>query len=433
MTPDPKNEEFARFGNLLAGARGPNAARRAARAVHLASALDSQHGKGPTVSRAIGPVNEPSRILAKIAQSGLARTAVLLTALMILAGCDSQAKVGQDVVRPVKVAVAGDAAGGRTLTYSGVVRPRIESMVGFRVPGKIVERLVNVGDRIEVDQVIARLDDTDLQLAERSAKAAVDAARSRRDMARNNLERGKALLPSSAISKAEYDSRNNEMDSAASVLDSAEAQLRQAVNAVGYAMLKADKAGIVTAVSAEPGQVVSAGQAVILLAHRDETEIAVAVPEQDAGYLAVGQPTKITLWAGPKVSIAGRIREIAGQADSASRTYAIRVSVSEAPPNLRLGMTASVALRIDDQAPGIVVPVAAMTESDGGSVVFIVDPKSKTVRKAKVTVAGTAENGVRIAEGLHTGDLVVTAGVQFLRDGMPVRLPTERQQARAGS
>jgi membrane fusion protein, multidrug efflux system len=129
------------------------------------------------------------------AKSALTRAALLLSLAALLAGCGSEAKVSQEVVRPVKVAIAGEATYGRTVRYSGVVRPRIESSVGFRVAGKIVERLVNVGDRVEADQVIARLDDTDLRLAENSAKAAVDSARSRRDIARDNLERGKALLP----------------------------------------------------------------------------------------------------------------------------------------------------------------------------------------------------------------------------------------------
>ena len=148
----------------------------------------------------------------------------------------------KEVARPVKVAVVGDAERGRTLTYSGVVRPRIESAVGFRVPGKIIERLVNVGDNVEIDQIIARLDDIDLGLAEHSAKAAVNSARSRRDVARDNLQRGKVLLPTATISQAAYDTRRNEMDAAASALESAQAQLRQATNAVGYATLRAHKA-----------------------------------------------------------------------------------------------------------------------------------------------------------------------------------------------
>jgi len=361
------------------------------------------------------------------------RLILLVPLAAMLAGCIGEAKVAQEIVRPVKVAVVGEAGGGRTLTYSGVVRPRIESAIGFRVGGKIVQRLVNVGDRVEVGEVIARLDENDLQLAENSAKAAVASARSRRDVARDNFERGKALLPQAIISQQAYDTRLNELDAAASALDSVEAQLRLATNSVEYATLKADKAGVVTSVMGEPGQVVSTGQTIITLAQAGETEIAVAVPEQDSGHLAIGEPAKITLWAGPRVSIAGRIREIAGQADPTSRTYAIRISIPEAPPIMRLGMTASVALRIDDEAAAVVVPVAALTESDGSPVVFVVEPANKTVRKAAVTAAGIAEDGVRITSGLSPGDLVVIAGAQFLRDGMRVRLPNERRQARSDS
>jgi RND family efflux transporter MFP subunit len=343
--------------------------------------------------------------------------------------CKDEAKVEQEIVRPVKVAVVGEQVRGRALIYSGVVRPRIESDLGFRVPGKIVERTINVGDPVKVDQVIARLDDTDLLLAENSARAAVAAARSRRDVAKDNLERGNALLPRAIISQAAYDTRRNEFDAAVSALDAAEAQLRQASNAVGYAALKADKAGIVTAVSGEPGQVVSAGQPVIRLAQAGETEIAVFVPEQDSGQLTIGQQAKISLWAGPRLGFEGRIREIAGQADPSSRTYAVRITVSGSPSIMRLGMTASVKLRIDDESAAMVVPLTALTESEGSSAVFVVDPASKAVRKIEVTVAGLADGGVRIAKGLHPGDLVVVAGVQFLRDGMRVRLPDEHHPA----
>ena len=363
----------------------------------------------------------------------------LLVLSMLLAACQapaapaasSAAAARAEIVRPVKVAVVGAGAAGRVLNYSGVVRPRIESALGFRVPGKIVERTVNVGDRVEVGQVIARLDDTDLKLAENAAQAAAAGARTRRDVASDNVDRAKALLPKAIIAKATYDTRRNELDAAAAALDSAEAQLRQAANAVEYATLRADNAGIVTVVTAEPGQVVSAGQSVIMLAHAGEMEIAVAVPEQDAGYLKIGQPAKVTLWAGPRMSIEGRIREIAGQADAASRTYSVRISVSAPPRTMGLGMTASVAIRIDDQAVPVVVPLTAVTESDGSPVVFVLDPANKAVRKTPVVVGAMAEDGVRIAEGLHAGELVVTAGVQFLRDGMRVRLPDERRQARS--
>jgi membrane fusion protein, multidrug efflux system len=358
---------------------------------------------------------------------------LLLPLVLALGGCKSEAKVEPEIARPVKVAVVGEAVRGRTLTYSGVVRPRIESAVGFRIPGKIVERLVNTGDRVEVGQVIARLDDTDLRLAENSAKAAVDSARSRRDVTRDNFERARVLLSKGFMTRADYDTRHNEFDAAVSALDAAEAQLRQAANAVDYTTLRADKAGIVTAVVAEPGQVmnsVTAGQPVIMLAHADETEIAVAIPEQDAGSLAVSQPATISLWAGGRTSIEGAIREIAGQADAASRTYAVRIAVNRPPPVMRLGMTATVTLHIDEEPAAIIVPITALVENAGNTAVFVVDQAAKTVRRTDIAVGGIAAGGMRVENGLHAGDVVVTAGAQFLRDGMRVRMPGERAQAR---
>jgi membrane fusion protein, multidrug efflux system len=344
-----------------------------------------------------------------------------------VAGCKGEAAVQDEVVRPVKVAVVAPATQARLLTYSGVVRPRIESALGFRVPGKVVARLVNVGDRVAVGQVIARLDETDLKLGESAARAAVAAARSRRDIANDNLERANVLLPKAIISQAAYDTRRNELDAAAAALESAQAQLHQAVNAVDYATLKADKAGIVTLVTGEPGQVVGAGQAIVSLAESGQTEIAIAVPEQDAARLAIGQLAKASLWAGPpSAGVEGRIREIAGQADPATRTYAIRVAVDEPPQAMRLGMTAMVALAIEEKAAPMVVPLTALTQGDGGTVAFVVDAVNKVVRKSVVDVGGVSEHGVEIIAGVQAGDMVVSAGVQFLRDGMRVRLPGEQ-------
>jgi RND family efflux transporter MFP subunit len=357
----------------------------------------------------------------------LVRRLALLGVAAAFAGCRGEAAIeDKEVVRPVKVATVFVAPQARTFTYSGVVRPRIESNIGFRVGGKIVERAVNVGDRVAVGQVIARLDDTDLKLAESSATAAVAAARTRRDVARDSLERAKPLLAKQFISQAGYDIRLNEFDAAASALESAEAQLRQAANATSYATLKADKAGIVTVVMGEPGQVVSAGQPVIALAEAGEVEVAIGVPEQDAGRLAVGEGASISLWAGQGKSAEGRIREIAGQADAASRTYAVRVAVGNPPQAMRLGMTATVAIRIDGEGPAMVVPLTALTEVEGVPAVFVVDTEKRTVRRTPVRVAGTTSEGVEVAGGLEPGDMVVTGGVQFLRDGMRVRLPGER-------
>jgi RND family efflux transporter MFP subunit len=364
----------------------------------------------------------------------LARTALAAGALLMLvaglAGCKSEAADNQEVVRPVKVAILAPAPRARLLTYSGVVRPRIESSVGFRVSGKVVERLVNVGDRVEAGQVIARLDANDLKLAENSAKATLNAARTRREVAKINLERAMPLLPQGFISKAAYDLRRNEMDAAASALDTAEAQLHQAANAVDYATLRVDAAGTVTSVMAEPGQVLSAGQSIITLADARETEIAIAVPEQEAGRLSNGERAEIKLWAGPRDTVEGHIREIAGQADAASRTYAVRITVASPPETMRLGMTASVTIAVAGEASPTVVPLTAVTEIDGGPVVFVVDKASNVVRKTPVTLGVVTDAGVAIAGGLEAGDMVVSAGVQFLRDGMRVAPPGEVQASR---
>ena len=323
---------------------------------------------------------------------------LLLPMIASLSACKAGTAADEEVVRPVKVAILAPASSGRVLTYSGVVRARVESAVGFRVSGKIVERRVNIGDRLDAGQVIARLDDTDLKLAEGSAKSTLNAARTRRDVAGINLERAKPLLPKGFISKAAFDIRRNEMDAASA--------------------------------APELGQVVSAGHPVITLAGAGETEIAIAVPEQEAGRLSVGRSAQIKLWATPHDSIDGRIREIAGQAEAASRTYAVRIAIGAPPPTMRLGMTATVTISVDDENASMVVPIAAVTESEGTTVVFVVDPENKRVRKTPVTLGGTTEDGIRINGGLQAGEMVVSAGVQFLHDGMQVRLPIERQLSR---
>lgn len=356
--------------------------------------------------------------------------ALALTLIPLLGACKGEtATKAEEHVRPVKAAVIAPAARQHTLTFSGVVRPRIESALGFRVAGKIVERRVNAGDRVEVGQVIARLDDADLKLAESSAKAALAAARTRRDVAVENFERARMLLPKAIIAKATYDARKNEMDAAVGALDSAEAQLRQAANAVGYATLRADKGGIVTAVQAEPGQVVNAGMPIVVLAETGETEIAIVVPEQEVSRLKVGAPVDLALWAGPRRALKGSIREIAAQADPASRTYAVRASVHEPPSELRLGMTATVTLKVEDAAALPVVPLTAVTEAEGNTVVFVVERGSRIVRRRPVTLGEAAAEGVRVARGIEPGDIVVTAGVQFLHDGMKVRLPPDLEQS----
>lgn len=349
-----------------------------------------------------------------------------------LAACEEE-KVVERTIRPVKAVVVHEQSGDVIRSFSGDMRARTESQLGFRVGGKIVERLVDIGDEVKVGQVIARLDDTDLVLSENSARAAAVSAQTRLAVAKDALRRSDVLLPKGYTSQSVVDQRKLETDAAQASLDAAEAQARQAVNSTGYAVLKADKAGIVTAVNAQAGQVVASGTPVISLARAGELEVAFNVPEQDVTQLAIGQEAELTVWADRDLKARGTIREIAGQADPGSRTYAVRIAIANPPAAMRLGMTVTAALRLRSGAPHIALPLPALTEIDGRKAVFVADRASSKVSPRFVETDGVTGEDVKVVSGLKAGDVVVTGGVQFLTDGLQVRLPASIvQTASAG-
>ena len=353
-------------------------------------------------------------------RKGVLSAAVLLP--LALAGCSNE-KVSEVPARPVKVMVVPKPVTERALSYSGVIAPRIESTLGFRVSGKIMERFVNVGDTVKAGQKIAQLDEKDLQLAENSARALVAAAKTRFEVASDALNRAKFLKPNGFIAQSAVDQRQLEFDSAQSALDSARDQLDQAINATSYALLLTDKDGIVTSVRAEPGQVVGAGQAVITLAHSDDIEASVAIPEQEIIKLKEGERASISLWSAPDIRSEGKIREIAGAANPASRTYAVRVTITNPVPEMRIGMTAVVTFRVPQDTPAVIVPVTALAGQRGKTIAFVANQDTQTVARRDIETGRVSDEGVRVKAGLKPGDILVTAGVQFLEDGMKVRLP----------
>jgi RND family efflux transporter MFP subunit len=355
--------------------------------------------------------------------SSLFRRGFLLILPLALTACDAP-KVAQESARPVKAMIVEPAVKERVLTYSGTLAPRIDSTLGFRVQGKIVERYVNLGDGVTKGQQIARLDETDLKLAENSARANLASAKTRLAVANDALSRAQFLLPKGFIAQSVVDQRQLEADAAQAAYKSAGDQLNEASNATGYALLAADQDGVVTSVRAEPGQVVSAGQPVITLAHGGEVEASVTIPEQDIALLKVGDPADVALWAVPAEHTQGKIREIAGAADPALRTYGARLSIPSPSPGMRLGMTATVSFHLP-QLPMVVVPLAAFTEKDGKTIAFVVSRDGDAVSERAVTLAGVTEVGAKVAAGIAPGEIVVTGGVQFLRDGMRVRLPKD--------
>lgn len=320
-------------------------------------------------------------------------------------------------VVPVSFAVAdGDVA------YSGEVRARYETNLGFRVPGKIVVRNVEVGSVVRPGQTLARLDPEDQELSAQGARSQLEAAKSDFEQTKADLERYADLLQKRFISQAEYDRRLNAFNVAKARLDQAQAQLAVTENQAAYTTLVADNAGVVTAILAEVGQVVAAGQTVIQLARTGEKEIVISVPENRLAEIAGARDIDITLWADSDRRYRGRVREVSPAADPVTRTYAARITVLNADAAMRLGMTANVYLKGLSRAATVRLPATALFQDNGKPAVWLVDAASGKVSLVPVEVGGYVEDQVTIVSGLKKGDRVVRAGVHKLFAGEEVRV-----------
>jgi membrane fusion protein, multidrug efflux system len=346
-------------------------------------------------------------------------------AVALLAAC-ARPQPAPEPVRSVKlITVAPDALEANT-EYAGEVRAQVESRLGFRVGGKLLERPAELGQRVKPGQLLARLDAQDLALSSQAAQAAVAAARTQRDLARADLERFKNLLAQGFVSGAEIDRRQATLDAAEASLKQAQAQSSVQGNQAGYARLVADAPGVVTAVQAEVGQVVSAGTPVVVLAKDGARDVVFAVPEDRLALVRPGTPATVRPWAGAPgaTPIEGTVREVAASADPATRTFLVKLALP-AEAALPLGATAYVTLQTPASGmAAITVPTSAIqqsTEGDRkGSMVWVFDAGSSTVRTRAVQVAGADGNRVVIAAGLKPGDEVVAAGGHVLSDGQKV-------------
>lgn len=352
------------------------------------------------------------------------RKALLPIALLgLLAGCsEEKTEVHQEVIRPVKVVEVAPSSAIRKLEYSGTVRARSETVAGFRVAGKIIERKVDIGDRVAAGDLIARLDATDYELSVKSAEAALTAAERGVETAALTLDRARQLLEARVAPKSQLDQAELTYNQAVANRDAARAQLDQAKNQVGYAELQADRPGIITAIHADAGQVVAAGAPVVGIALDGEKEVSIAVPETDIFAFKPGKPVAVSFWSARDLTLEGRVREVAGSADAASRTFAVRISLP-ADERVLLGMTASVDGAADTGQPFFAVPLTALARgADGKDIVWTVDPAGETAHARAVKLGAFSEAGVKVTEGLTAGDLVVVAGTQFMTENLKVKL-----------
>ena len=337
-----------------------------------------------------------------------------------LAACDDAAtSATAPPVRPVQVQRVLFAPTNENREFPGVVRARYETDLGFRVAGKMVTRLVNVGDRVRAGDVVARLDPRDLQLQVESAEAELAAATSNLAQAAADELRYQSLRARGYAAVADYERKKAAKDEAEGRMERGQRALELARNQLAYADLKADADGVITATLAEAGQVVALGQAVARLAHRGEMEAVVALPETRLGE-ARQSDASVRLWSDPDRRFSARLRELSPQADATTRTYAARFTIENTDDTVALGMTATVVLSHPADTMVAKVPLAAILNRGTGPIVYRVDDTGVLERRP-VTVSAFNEVAALITSGLEDGDEIVTLGVQMLQAGQKVR------------
>jgi membrane fusion protein, multidrug efflux system len=357
----------------------------------------------------------------------------LMAGVALLAAC-SKIEPAPEPVRAVKVLTVQAQSAGGTSEYAGEVRARTESRLGFRVGGKIVARPAELGARVKAGQVLARLDSRDLKLGQDSAQAALAAAQANFEQARADQQRYKELLDKGFISAAELQRRDTTLTAAQAQLEQARAQANVQGNQAGYAALVADAAGVITGVDAEPGMVVGAGSPVLRLAHDGPRDVVFAVPEDRVGQIKAlsGKEgaLQIRFWGAGSAPVKATVREIAAAADSSSRTFTVKADLG-ASTEVRLGQTATVMVALPRVEGVAKLPLSALTEQQGKSMVWLVDQLSMTVKLQPVKVLGADGNQAVIGDGLQAGQVVVVAGVHVLNPGQKVKFFVEPGQSPA--
>ncbi len=351
----------------------------------------------------------------------MARCAAAVAALA-LGACGPAPEPPAREVRPVRTISVEELPGGETVTLTGRIEAQEEVNLAFRVSQRMIERRLNVGDRVEPGQLVAHLESTTLDNAVQAALANLAAAQALAADARLDFERQRSLFERGVAPRARFESAQKARDASVARVDAAQAQLATAREQRSFSELFADSGGSVTAVGAEPGEVVAAGQMIVRVARKGGRDAVFDVPARviEAATPLAPEVT-VTLAADRKVRATGRVREVSPQADPVTRTFQVKVGLSDPPEAMRLGSTVSGSVELGSGA-GIRIPASALTSTEGAAAVWIFDQATSTVslRNVEVESQGVAE--VVIAQGLVPDDIVVTAGVQTLRPGQKVRL-----------
>jgi RND family efflux transporter MFP subunit len=339
----------------------------------------------------------------------------------VLSACGSEEDASEAEIRPVRVVTVEERAVGETVSLAGTVESQVQVDLAFRIGGRMTERLVNVGDTVEADQVIARLDATDEENGFRMAEANLAAAEAQLTEARSNYDRQRHLYQRDVVARAALERAEQALTTAQAAADAAAAQVGVARRRLNDTQLLADAPGVVTARGAEPGEVVQPGQMIVQIARDDGKDAVFDVP---ANVIEASPPDlriEVALSLSPDVTAEGRVREVAPRADAATGTFRVRVGLIDPPAEMRLGSTVVGRATFGGMA-GIELPASALTSSEGQPAVWVVDPETNTVALRTIGVTRFAPSSVVVSDGLEVGEVVVTAGVQTLRPGQEVRL-----------
>jgi RND family efflux transporter MFP subunit len=351
-----------------------------------------------------------------------------LTVVLMAGGCSKPAVKDPRLQSPRVEVFKAKAVGSNSRTFTGIVEARVQSDLGFRVAGKILERFVDVGQRVQKGQPLMRLDPEDLRLSAAAQQANVEAARAKYTQANADEARSAMLVKSGVISPREYDQYRAALDSAKAQLEAAEAQARVSNNSSEYAVLLADADGVIVRTLSEPGQVVAAGQIVIQLAHDGPREAVINLPEgvrPDLGAIASAR-----LYGQDQIYQA-RLRQLSDAADPASRTFEARYVLGGEAASAPLGSTVTITL-VTEQTSGnqsVLMPVGAVYDRGSGPGVWVVDAKSE-VKFRPVQIASIGQEEVVVSHGVQAGEKVVAFGAHLLHEGQVVNAAKEESYAK---
>ncbi|WP_248313235.1 efflux RND transporter periplasmic adaptor subunit [Bosea sp. F3-2] len=368
----------------------------------------------------------------RMPMTGLGRVAAVTLLGAVLVSCGNE-KAPQAEGRPVGVVTVEAGQFSDDIQLSGEIQAKKDVGLAFRIGGRVLERPVNVGDRVKAGQVIARLDPALEQNALAAAKAALQVARGEVSTARNTFERQERLMAQGFTTRPRFDQAHSAQETAQAQLENVEAQLELARDRLGFTELRTNVDGVVTARQIEPGEVVQPGQVVVQIARDDDRDAVFNVPAAVLDTHLSDARIRIALADSPSVTAYGTVREVAPQADPVTRTFAVRVGLQNPPEAMRLGSTVVGTIELTTAAI-VAIPASALTQQGRSPAVWIVDPAKSTVALRSVDVLRFDPGKVILSQGLEPGETIVSAGIQALHPGqrvrpLPEQRPSPRQQA----